>query len=246
MAILDRVSQLVRANVNDLIDRAEDPEKMLDQILRDMQSNITQARAQVASMIAQEKELEADFNQTQQLSGEWHDKATRAVTAGKDDLAREALRRQRDNDESSKLYAQQLDVQKQAVEKLKEQLRLLESKYQSTLSQRDTLVARQRRAQATKEVAQHVSVLSPLDPSAELDRMERKIRSNEAQAAAITEIGDTSYDAQFRELGDADIEQELQALKARAGQGESAGALSSGADATETADTTAETSTTSS
>lgn len=217
MAILDRVSQLVRANVNDLIDRAEDPQKMLDQILRDMQSNITQARAQVASMIAQEKELEADAQQTQQLSTEWSDKATRAVAAGKDDLAREALRRKRDNDESNKLYAQQLVVQQQAVEKLKQQLRLLESKYQATLSQRDTLVARQRRAQATQQVAQHVSVLSPLDPSAELDRMERKIRSNEAQAAALADLDDSSYDAQFRELGDADIENELQALKAQAG-----------------------------
>lgn len=228
MAILDRISQLVRANVNDLIDRAEDPQKMLDQILRDMQSNITQARAQVASMIAQEKELEADLDQTKQLSAEWNDKATRAVTAGKDDLAREALRRKRDNDESSTLYAQQLDVQQQSVEKLKQQLRLLESKYQTTLSQRDTLVARQRRAQATQQVAQHVSVLSPLDPSAELDRMERKIRSNEAQAAALTELDDSSFDAQFRELGDADIEQELQALKAQAGVGGATAAIDAG------------------
>lgn len=228
MAILDRISQLVRANVNDLIDRAEDPEKMLDQILRDMQSNITQARAQVASMIAQEKELEADLDQTKQLSAEWNDKATRAVSAGKDDLAREALRRKRDNDESSKLYAQQLDVQQQSVEKLKQQLRLLESKYQTTLSQRDTLIARQRRAHATQQVAQHVSVLSPLDPGAELDRMERKIRGNEAQAAALTELDNSSYDAQFRELGDADIEQELQALKAQSGIGGSTAALDAG------------------
>ena len=85
MAILDRLSRLIRANINDLIDQAEDPEKMIDQILRDMQTNITTARAQVASMIAQEKELEADLQETQKLSREWAEKARRAVAAGKDD-----------------------------------------------------------------------------------------------------------------------------------------------------------------
>ncbi|MDP9370177.1 MAG: PspA/IM30 family protein, partial [Chloroflexota bacterium] len=90
MAIMDRLSRLIRANVNDLIDGAEDPEKMIDQILRDMQSNMMTARSQVAAMIAQEKELEADLNETRQLSAEWGQKAQRAVAAGKDDLAREA------------------------------------------------------------------------------------------------------------------------------------------------------------
>lgn len=214
MGIMDRLSRLIRANVNDMIDKAEDPEKMLDQILRDMQSNITQARSQVAAMIAQEKELEADLNETRQLSAEWGQKAQRAVTAGKDDLAREALRRRRDNEENAKVYAQQYQAQQQMVEKLKAQLRQLESKYQATLSQRDSLIARQRRAKALTQVTASVSTLSPLDPSAELDRMERKIRSNEAHAAALTEMADESYDAQFRELDyDTDIESQLEALK---------------------------------
>jgi phage shock protein A len=214
MAIMDRLSRLIRANVNDLIDRAEDPEKMLEQILRDMQSNITQARAQVALMIAQEKELEADLDETTRLSDQWGEKAKRAVDAGKDDLAREALRRKRDNDENSKVYQQQLTVQEQTVTKLKDQLRQLEAKYQSTLSQKDSLIARQRRARAQTKVAETLSTFSPLDPSADLDRMERQIRSNEAKAAAMVEMGDNSYDAQFRELDyDADIESELEKLK---------------------------------
>jgi phage shock protein A len=214
MAVMDRLSRLIRANVNDLIDRAEDPEKMIDQILRDMQSNITTARAQVAAMIAQEKELEADLSEVSNLAGEWGAKAKRAVDAGKDDLAREALRRKRDNDENSTMYGQQLDVQRQAVTKLKEQLRQLEAKYQSTLGQRDTLIARQRRARAQTRVAETLTTLSPLDPSADLERMERKIRGTEARAAAMVEMGDESFDAQFRELDyDSDIEAELAALK---------------------------------
>lgn len=227
MGILDRVSRLVRANVNDLVDRAEDPEKMIDQILRDMQSNISTARTQVASMIAQEKELEADVEETRNLSHEWAEKAKRAVAAGKDDLAREALRRKRDNDENAAVYQQTHDSQKQTVEKLKQQLGLLESKYQTTLSQRDSLIARQRSAKATMRVTEFTSTLSPLDASGELDRMERKIRGNEAQTEALAELGTDSFDAQFRELDyDLDLEKELEALKS--GSSPVSGELGSG------------------
>ncbi|HYH11215.1 MAG TPA: PspA/IM30 family protein [Thermomicrobiales bacterium] len=214
MSIFDRLSRLIRANVNDLIDQAEDPEKMIDQILRDMQTNITTARAQVASMIAQEKELEADLQESEQLVNEWNEKAKRAVSAGKDDLAREALRRKHDATANLEIYREQHTTQQHTVEKLKQQLQLLESKYQSTLSQRDSLIARQRRARAQQAVAERVTSLSPFDASSELERMERKIRSNEAHAAATIEMEDTSLDAQFRELDyDVDIERELEALK---------------------------------
>jgi phage shock protein A len=236
---------LLRANVNDLIDRAEDPEKMLEQILRDMQTNITQARAQVASMIAQEKELEADLDETTRMSDQWGEKAKRAVDAGKDDLAREALRRKRDNDENANVYQQQLTVQEQTVNKLKDQLRQLEAKYQSTLSQKDTLIARQRRARAQTKVAETLSTFSPMDPTADLERMERQIRTNEAKAAAMVEMGDTSYDSQFRELDyDADIEAELERLKAGGEaptaaleQGDTSSAASASSDETEEAET---------
>lgn len=215
MGILDRVSRLVRANINDLIDGAEDPEKMIDQILRDMQTNIATARSQVASMIAQEKELQADLAETRQLSTEWEEKAKRAIAAGKDDLAREALRRKRDNDENSSIYQHQHETQRQTVEKLKQQLGLLESKYQTTLGQRDSLMARQRRARASKQVGQFTSSLSPLDASSEIDRMERKIRGTESEAAALADLESSSMDAQFRELDyDIDVERELEALKA--------------------------------
>jgi phage shock protein A len=218
--IMDRLSRLIRANVNDLIDNAEDPEKMIDQILRDMQESTSMARAQVAAMIAQEKELELDAAETKNLAEEWGRKAERAVTASKDDLAREALRRKRDNEENSAIYTEQLAVQRQAVDKLKDQLRQLEAKYQATLGARDTLIARQRRARAQRQVAEAIVVFTPLDPSSELDRMERKIRSEEAHAMAALEVGEDSFDAQFQALeGESDVEDELEALKKSLGEG---------------------------
>lgn len=220
MGVLDRMSRLVRANVNDLLDQAEDPEKMIDQILRDMESNIVDARKQVAAMIAQEKELEYDRDETQKLSDAWGEKAQRAVEAGKDDLAREALRRQKDYADNADLYDQQLTAQKEAVAKLKMQLAQLEAKYDQTRSQRDSLVARQKRARAQAQVAGSLNSadFSSMDPSADLDRMERKIRGQEAQTAAMLEMQDDSIDAQFAELDyDSDIEDRLAALKASVG-----------------------------
>jgi len=219
MGIMDRLSRLLRANVNDALDRAEDPEKMLNQILRDMQDNIQTAREQVASMIAQEKLLDADLHEAQKLSGEWQEKARRAVAAGKDDLAREALRRKHDNDENARVYLTQHEAQTQTVQNLKKQLRLLESKYSTTLSHRDSLIARQRRARATQKVTETMSTFSPMDPTQDLERMERQIRSNEAKALAMTEMAGDSLETQFSELDyDDDVESELAALKIGAGQ----------------------------
>ncbi len=216
MGVIDRVSRLVRANVNDLLDQAEDPEKMIDQIIRDMESNIGDARKQVAAMIAQEKELEYDRDETQKLADAWGDKAKRAVQADKDDLAREALRRQKDYADNAALYDQQLSTQKDAVSKLKSQLSQLEAKYDQTRSQRDALVARQKRARAQAQVAASLNPadFSSMDASSDLDRMERKIRGQEAQTAAMLEMQNDSVDAQFDELEyDSDIEDRLAALK---------------------------------
>lgn len=217
MGVIDRVSRLVRANVNDLLDQAEDPEIMIDQILRDMEANIIDGRKQVAAMIAQEKELEYDRDETQKLAGAWGEKARRAVEAGKDDLAREALRRQKDYADNATLYDQQLAAQKEAVNRLKDQLSQLEAKYDATRAQRDALVAREKRARAQEQIAKSLgsSDYAVMDPTSDLDRMERKIRGREAQTAAMLEMQDQSIDAQFEELDyDSDIEDRLAELKA--------------------------------
>ncbi len=214
MGITDRISRIIRANVNDLLDRAEDPEIMIDQILRDMASGIDDARGQVATMVAQEKLLAGDLAEAEKLATAWGEKAERAVAAGKDDLAREALRRKKDSSQNAELYAEQLSVQQHAVARLKQQLGDLESKYQATLSQRDSLLARQKRARAQRQITEQISSFSPFDPTADLERMERKIRQDEAEAAALLELDDTSFDQQFAELDmDDEIEAELASLK---------------------------------
>lgn len=228
MGILDRMSRLIRANVNDLIDRAEDPEKMLTELLREMNSSISEARTQVASMIAQEKVVEGDYQDAKRDATEWAQKAELAVTRGRDDLAREALRRKNDAEELAAVYEHQLQSQQEMVEKLKGQLRVLEAKYQEAESKKSILIARHRRAQSQKRINETFSSLPELSSANELDRMERQIRTEEAQASAVEELEQDSVEWQFAELEvNSDVETELAALKARVG-GEDPKSLSEG------------------
>lgn len=215
MGILDRMSRLIRANVNDMIDRAEDPELMMNELLREMGQSITEARTQVAAMIAQEKEIEGDLQAAERDSRQWHEKAQLAVSRNRDDLAREALRRRNDAAELAVVYGHQHESQKEVVEKLKGQLRVLEAKYQEAESKRGLLIARHRRAQAQQRINETFSTLPELSAASELDRMERKIRSTEAHAEAMLELEQSSVEWEFAELQlDGDVERELAALKA--------------------------------
>lgn len=230
MGILDRMTRLIRANVNDMVDHAEDPAKMLDQLIREMNDQIHMARGQVAAMIAQEKELQMDYEQSAKHASEWDRKAELAVTQGKDDLAREALRRKRDNAEHAEVYASNLQSQEEMVTKLKGQLQQLEAKYESARANRDVLIARQRRAEAVQKVSSTMSGLKSLEPGEELDRMERRIRSNEAKALAEQDLASDSMAAQFAELDSGlEVEDDLAKLKARV-QGSGQQALPAGQD----------------
>lgn len=229
MGILDRMSRLIRANVNDMIDRAEDPELMLNELLREMQSSIREARTQVANMIAQEKMIEAELTEAQRDAREWERKAEMALQRGREDLAREALRRKRDDEEIATVYTQQLASQSEMVEKLKQQLRMLENKYQEAESKRDVLIARHRRAQAQKKITETFSTLPDMSAMGELERMEKRILTEESQAAAMQELESDSTEWQFSELEtDFDVEADLEALKARLGSGEEPKGLGEG------------------
>ena len=220
MGIFDRISRLVRANVNDALDNAEDPEKMLDQLIRDMAEEIRQARGQVAAMIAQEKELAADKAEAERMSAEWQRRAELAVAQSKDDLAREALRRKRDSDENARIYGEQLAAQQQTVSRLKNQLQELEAKHDQMESKRDALVARSRRAKAQQQVAETMGNLPTSDSAAEFERFERRIRTSEAKASASAELADLDRHDDFAALDrDLGVEDELAALKAKRGGG---------------------------
>ena len=222
MGILDRVSSILRANINDILDRAEDPEKMLDQILRDMEDAIRDARSQVAEMIAQEKMIRHDMEESEKLAQEWERKAELAVKKGKDDLAVEALRRKKDYEEHAEVYRQQWEAQKAAVEKLKKQLEELERKYENAKRNREVLIARRRRAVAQEQLIRTGERLEKIDYAAELERMERRILEEEARAEAAAELAEAPVEEQFAELEeDEELQQELAALKERVlGSGE--------------------------
>lgn len=217
MGLLDRISMLVRSNLNDLLDRAEDPEKALDQIIRDMADAIGKAKSQVAETIAQKNLVESNLNQARKLSNEWGGKAQLAVTKGADDLAREALRRKRDYDSNAHVYESQLATQIEVTDKLKADLQALQSKYEGVVRNREVLIARHRTAKAQAMVHKTTAALSGIDPSSELSRMEEKIRVEEARAAAQAELSENTLDRRFAELeADPDVESELAALKAAA------------------------------
>lgn len=229
MTILDRINTILRANINAMLDKAENPEVVIDQIIRDMASAIAEARGQVADMIAQEKILQANLARNRELTAEWEQKATLAVQKGRDDLAREALRRKNDYQENATVYEQQLQSQTQIVDKLKSELQALESKYEDAKRNREVLIARHRRAATQQKVTQISQSLNTMDPSAELGRMEERIRMEEARAEAQVELQSDTLDDQFAALsGDSQVESDLQRLKQQLGSGEEQSALPSG------------------
>lgn len=216
MGILDRMSRLIRANINDYIDNAEDPEKMLNELMREMQASIREARQQVANMIAQEKQLEAELLNAQQDAREWERKAETALQRDREELAREALRRKRDDEEIAQVYAGQLASQQELIEKLRNQLKVLERKYEEAESKRNILIARHRRAQAQKRITESFSSLPDMSAMGELERMEKRIIAEEAHAGAMQELEQDDVEWQFAELeAESDVEEELLALKAR-------------------------------
>ncbi len=219
MGILDRTSQILRANINDMLNRAEDPEKMLNQILSDMEDAIKQGQSQVAEQIAQEKLIQADLDTAKKNADDWGKKAELAVSKNADDLAREALHRQGDYSAQADIYQKQLDVQHQAVQKLKTDLAALQDKYDDARRNKEMLITRAKRATAQQQIATASAKISSVDYSSDLQHMERRIQEKEAHVAAADEVQATSVDEQFKKLGDSDaVEAKLAELKKKMGK----------------------------
>lgn len=219
MGVLDRINQILRSNINDLLDQAEDPEKILNQILRDMESALAKGQSQVAEQIAQEKMIQNDLETAKKNADDWGKKAELAVSKGMDDLAREGLHRQSDYEAQVGIYEKQLEAQKQAVAKLKGDLAALDAKYQDARRNKDMLIARAKRAAAQQQITSASAKISSVDYGSDLARMERRIQEKEARVAASEEMKTTSVDEQFKKLGaDDDIEKRLAALKQKMGK----------------------------
>jgi len=219
MGILDRMSQILRSNINDMLNHAEDPEKMLNQIIADMEDALRQGKSQVAEQIAQEKMMQSDLDTAKKNADEWSKKAELAVSKGADDLAREALHRQNDYSSQVEIYQKQLDAQHQAVQKLKSDLDALDSKYGEARRNKDSLIARAKRADAQKQMSQASAKMSSVDYSSDLAHMERRIQEKEARAAAEDEMKSDSVDEKFKKLGsDSAVDDQLSALKKKMGK----------------------------
>ena len=218
MAILERVATLVRANLNDLIDRAEDPEKMIKQVILDMNNQLLQVKTQVAIAIADQHLLEKKQKENGEKVTEWMRKAELAVDKKDDDLARAALLRVESYRELSDSFGQQLSDQKAQVENLKTALRQLEQKLAEAQGKADLLVAQHRRARATSRATDAKSGMTSNSKSATFDRMKRKISREEAIGQAKAQLLADDVEDRLAALEKEDrIEKLLAELKSQRG-----------------------------
>jgi phage shock protein A len=216
MALLDRVSTLVRANINDLIDKAEDPEKMIKQVILDMQNQLLQVKTQVAIAIADQHLLEKKQKENEEKTSEWTRKAELAVGKKEDDLARAALHRVESYRELTGSFTQQVGDQKAQVENLKTALRQLEQKLTEAQAKADLLIAQHRRARAVGKAHAARVAIGDHSKSAAFDRLKHKVTHNEAVSLAKSEIGADDVEDRFTAMEKSDrIEQLLAEMKAR-------------------------------
>ena len=218
MALLERVATLVRANLNDLIDKAEDPEKMIKQVILDMQNQLLQVKTQVAIAIADQHLLEKKQKENADKIAEWMRKAELAVDNKEDDLARASLLRVESYRELTDNFAQQVTDQKAQVENLKAALRQLEQKLAEAEAKADVLIAQQRRARAISKASEARIASGDGSKAAAFNRMKRKVAHSEAVSQAKSEIAGENIDDRLAALEKQDrIEQLLVELKTKRG-----------------------------
>src|SRR5579864_2724710 len=222
MGIFDRLSAMIRSNINDLITRAENPEKMLNQLILDMKGQISKAKQQVASAIADEKKLQADAEGLKKQAEDWERRAMLAVQEGRDDLAKQALVRYNEQLQGAQQLQETWVKHKAETEQLKLALRQLNDKIEEAKRKKNILIARAKRAEAQQRIQETMSGMGDKSAFESFERMQEKIEANERKAIASAELqqemsGD-SLAKQFEQLeyhGSSD--QQLLELKAKMG-----------------------------
>lgn len=219
MALMERVTTLVRANLNDLIDKAEDPEKMIKQVILDMQNQLLQVKTQVAIAIADQHLLAKKQKENEDKVAEWRRKAELAVDKKQDDLARAALERSLSCRSMAESFKQQVEDQEVQVENLKSALRKLQQKLEEAQSKSDLLIAQHRRARAMNRAADAQLAMKEPSHQTALDRMKNKVQRTEAISQAKAELtGDTVEDRLASLERTDEIERLLAELKTQRGQ----------------------------
>jgi phage shock protein A len=217
MALLERVATLIRANLNDLVDKAEDPEKMIKQLILDMQNQLLQVKTQVAITIADQHLLMKKQQEHEQSAEEWVRKAELAVTKGQDDLARAALERSMTARQAADNFKEQVADQTAQVENLKTALRKLDLKLAEAKSKSDVLIAQHRRARALSRATDARTAAGDTSVAA-FDRAQSKVSHAEAVSQAKAQLAADTMDERLAALGKEDtIDKLLAELKARKG-----------------------------
>jgi phage shock protein A len=222
MGLFDRLSTLLRSNINDLITRAENPEKMLNQLIADMKGQLAKAKQQVASSIADEKKLQADAEAMRKQAEDWERRAMLAVQESRDDLAKQALARYNESLEGARQLHETWVKHKAETESLKGSLRQLNDKIEEAKRKKNILVARARRAEAQQRIQETMSGMSDKSAFESFERMTEKIEQQERKAIAAAELqnefeGDTLAQ-QFQALEyKGGVDQQLLALKNKMG-----------------------------
>ncbi|HEV2380015.1 MAG TPA: PspA/IM30 family protein [Terriglobia bacterium] len=216
MALMERVRTLLRANLNDLIDKAEEPEKMLKQLILDMENQLMQVKTQVAVSIADQHMLEKKRQESEEKSAEWMRKAGLAVDKRQDDLARAALERHQSYAQTAESFKEQVADQKVQVENLKSALSKLEQKLAEAHAKSDLLIAQHRQARASIKAGKAQMSMGDESKMAAFDRMKHKVMQGQAVSEATAEMASDSLDDRLRKLDREDqIERLLVELKAR-------------------------------
>jgi phage shock protein A len=215
MGFFDRLSRLLRANLNDLVSKAEDPAKILDQSVADMQADLVRLRQAVATAIASQKRLQNQAEQASTQDRLWMEKAELALRQNREDLAREALTRRKTYADTATSLNAQLSSQSGQVETLKRSLSALEGKIAEAKTKKDMLKARAQAAQAQEQLQSAVSGLGTNSSMAAFDQMEEKVLAMEARSQAAAELAGADLESQFAALEGSDVDDELAALKNR-------------------------------
>lgn len=188
MGIFERLSRLIRSNINDLIARAENPEKMLIQVIEDMRKQLAQAKQEVAMAIADERKLRAQTEDERKQANEWERRARLAIREGRDDLAKQALMRGQEHANNAAELEAQWSRHREETERLKDSLRQLNSKIEEAKRKKNLLIAKQKRAQAQKRIHETMAGLEDKSAFRAFDQMVEKIEDTERKALAAAEV----------------------------------------------------------
>ena len=219
MGIFNRVSDVIKANINDLLDRAEDPEKMIKQMVLEMEESVNKDTLSVAQSIANEKQLQRRLEKERANVNDWQSKAEQAIGAGRDDLAKAALEKKIIAQKNVNDLEPTFQTAKATAERLKSQLDELRKKLDEARSRQNTLIARSNAAKAEKQLNQAMSGTGS-DAFSKFEKMENKVEQMEAEAEAFGELNgsDKSLEEEFANLSNPNLDDELAKLKAKLNQ----------------------------